>query len=193
MTEQSFLPATADSFLKRKEILSGKYKFEQKLETGTSVVNKEFGDFQWDFTSQTGSTSCAPDGCLIEQLGYSSPEKINSRNMNFSRKKIEYQLEITAARLALQIFGKNQNFTSIHIHMDNIVTFTYLKRNGEVVQESESDYTVKRDLGNINFKTNMITLEYLPSSPNKLPELESRRKVDSSEWSSVDMSFTISA
>ena len=102
-------------------------------------------------------------------------------------------MEIIAARLARQIFGKNQNFTLIHIHMDNIVTFTYLKRNGEVVQESESDYTVKRDLGNINFKTNMITLEYLPSSPNKLPDLESRRKVDLSEWSSVGMSFTISA
>ena len=36
----------------------------------------------------------------------------------------------------------------------------------------------------------MITVEYQPSSLNKVADLESRRKVDSSEWvSTVDMSF----
>ena len=59
-TTAQLLPlTTADSSLERKEILSDKHNFEQQLETGTSMVNKKFGDFQCDFSSQTGSTSCA--------------------------------------------------------------------------------------------------------------------------------------
>ena len=127
-TEQLFLPATAGSSLERKEDLSGKYKFEKKLETRTSMVGKEFGDFQWDFSSQTGFTNCAPDACFIKRLGCSSPGKINMRNMVFSRKKIAYQLEILAVKLALQRFLESQNLTSIHQHMDNIVALTYLKK-----------------------------------------------------------------
>ena len=37
--------------------------------------------------------------------------------------------------------------------MDNIVGLTYLKKKMGGNQESENDYTVKRDLGNINFRT----------------------------------------
>ena len=59
MTEQSFPLATADSSLQRKEVLSGKYNLEQKLERRTSMVDKKFGDFQWDFSPQTVSTSRA--------------------------------------------------------------------------------------------------------------------------------------
>ena len=29
---------------------------------------KKFGNFQWDFSSKTGSTSCAPDGRFIDRL-----------------------------------------------------------------------------------------------------------------------------
>ena len=54
-TEQSLPQTTADSSPERKEVLSGKHNFEQQLETGTSMVDKTFGDFQWDFSSQTGS------------------------------------------------------------------------------------------------------------------------------------------
>ena len=88
-TEQSLPPTTADSSLEKKQVLSGKHNFEQ-LETGTSMVDKKFGDFQWDFSSQTGSASCALDGCFIDRLGCSSPEKINGRNMVISRKKMAY-------------------------------------------------------------------------------------------------------
>ena len=56
-TQQSFPPTTADSSLERKKVVFGKHNFEQKLETGTSMADKKFGDFQWDFSSQTGSTS----------------------------------------------------------------------------------------------------------------------------------------
>ena len=45
-TEQSLPPSTADSSLEKKEVLSGKHNFEQKLETGTSMMDKNFGDFQ---------------------------------------------------------------------------------------------------------------------------------------------------
>ena len=48
VTEQLFPLTTADSSLERKEVLSGKYNFEQQLETGASMVDKKFGDFQWD-------------------------------------------------------------------------------------------------------------------------------------------------
>ena len=97
LTIQAVLPAwqnsrtTADSSLKRKEVLSGKQKFEQHLKIGTSMVDKKFGDFQWYFSSQTGSTSCAPEGCFIDRLGCRSPRKINRRNMVISRKKMVYQ------------------------------------------------------------------------------------------------------
>ena len=127
MTEQLLLLATAGSSLERKEDLSGKYKFEQKLEMGTSMVDKEFVHFQWDFSSQTGFTSCALDGRFIKRLGCSSPGKINMRNIVFSRKKIAYQLKILAVKLALQRFLESQNLTSIYQHMDNIVSLTYLK------------------------------------------------------------------
>ena len=86
-TEQSF--PTPDSSLERKEVLSGKHYFEQQLET--SIVDKKFGDFQWDFSSQTGFTSCVPDGCFIDRLGCSSPGKINRRNMVISKNKMAYQ------------------------------------------------------------------------------------------------------
>ena len=59
-TEQSFPPATADSNLERKQVLSGKYNSEQQLETRASIVDTKLEDFQRDFSSQTGSTSCAP-------------------------------------------------------------------------------------------------------------------------------------
>ena len=55
------------------------------------MVDKKFGDFQWDFSSQTGSTSCAPDECFIDRLGCSSPGKIDRRNLAISRKKKAYQ------------------------------------------------------------------------------------------------------
>ena len=37
--------------------------------------------------------------------------------------------------------------------MENIVALTHLKKIGGN-QESENDYTVKRDLGDVNFETN---------------------------------------
>ena len=39
---QSFPPATANSSLERKEVLSNKYNFEQQLETGASMEDKQF-------------------------------------------------------------------------------------------------------------------------------------------------------
>ena len=79
------------SSLERKEVMSGKYNFEQQLETGVSMVDKKFGDFQWNFSSQTGSTNCAPNGYVIDRLGCSSPGNINRRKMVISRKKMTYQ------------------------------------------------------------------------------------------------------
>ena len=131
-TEQLLPPTTGNSSPERKKVLSGKHNFEQQLQTETSMVDKKFGDFQWDFSSQTGSTSCAPDRCFIDRLGCSFPGKINRRNMVISRKKMVYQrVGFTRVKLALQIFLKSQNFTSIHIQMDNIVALTYLKKMGE--------------------------------------------------------------
>ena len=90
-TEQSFPPATADSSLERKEVLSSNNNYEQQLETVASMLDTKFRDFQWDFSSQTGAISCAPDECFIDWLGCSTPEKINRKNMTISRKEMEYQ------------------------------------------------------------------------------------------------------
>ena len=84
-TEQLLPPTTADSSLERKEVLLGKHNFEQQLETAASMVDKKFGDFRWNFSSRTGSMSCAQDGCFIDQLGCSSLGKINRRIMVISR------------------------------------------------------------------------------------------------------------
>ena len=65
--------------------------------------------------------------------------------------------------------------------MHKIVALTYLKKN-QGNQESENDNTVKRDLGNVNFSADHDNYEVLPSSLNKVADLESRRKADSSEW-----------
>ena len=108
------------------------------------MVDTKFGDFQWDFSSQTGSTDrlgCSSSG---ESIGGTWPFQERKWHMN--------ELELPAVKLALQILLKSQKFTSIHIQMDNIVTLTYLKKMVRN-KESENDYTVKRDLGNINFKT----------------------------------------
>ena len=55
------------------------------------MVDKKFGDFQWDFASQTGSTNFAPDRCFIDGLGCSSSGKISRRDMVILRKKMAYQ------------------------------------------------------------------------------------------------------
>ena len=92
MTEPSFPPVTADSSLQRKEVLSEKYNFEQQLEKRASMVDKKFGDFHWDFSPQTVSTSRAPDGCFIDSLGCSSSGKVNRRNMVILRKEMIHPL-----------------------------------------------------------------------------------------------------
>ena len=101
-------------------------------------------------------------------------------------------MELLAVKLALQTFLKSQNFTSIHIQMDNIVALTYLKKIGGN-QESENDHTVKRDLGDVNFETNH---DYC-GVPNQLTQQSDRVNLVA-KWiypngSSIDMSFTISA
>ena len=52
----------------------------------------------------------------------------------------------------LKKVGKSLTFTSVRTQMGNIVALTYLNKNGGN-KESENDYTVKRDLGDINFRT----------------------------------------
>ena len=150
-TEQSFPPTTADSSLERKEVLSSKHYFEQQLET--SIVDKKFGDFQWDFSSQTGFTSCAPDGYFIDWLGCSSPGKINRRNMVISKNKMAYQqVGTTISKASLPNIFQESKVYLIHIQMHNSGFDIFEKYGGN--QESENYYTVKRDLGDLNFETN---------------------------------------
>ena len=132
------------------------------------------------FSSQTGSTICAPDGCFIDRLGCSSPGKINWRNMVISRKKMAYQRVGTTSSKASPP-NISQEFTSIHIQMDNIVTLTYLKRMGG--SKNQKMIILSKEIWEILIsKQIMITVEYLTSSLNKVADLESRRKVDFSEW-----------
>ena len=62
------------------------------------------------------------------------------------------ELELLEVKLNLQTFLKSQNVTSIYIQMNNIMALTYLKKMGGD-REPENDYTVTKDLGNINFRT----------------------------------------
>ena len=60
--------------------------------------------------------------------------------------------ELLAVKPALQTFLKNQNVTSIRIENGQHSGSEIFEKNGGN-QESENHYTVKRDLGNINFRT----------------------------------------
>ena len=80
----------------------------------------------------------------MDLLGCSSPGKIIGGTWSFQERKWHInELELLAVKLALQTF---QNFTS---HLNKIYIF---EKNGGN-QESENDYTLKRDLANINFRT----------------------------------------
>ena len=117
------------------------------------MVDKKFGDFQWDFSSQTGSTSCAPDQCACDQLGCSSPGKISRRNMVISRKKMAYQRVGTTSSKASppDISRESKLYFNSYANGQHSGFGIFEKNGGN--QESENDYTVKRDLGNINLKT----------------------------------------
>ena len=161
-TEQSFPPTTADSSLERKEVLSSKHYFEQQLET--SIVDKKFGDFQWDFSSQTGFTSCAPDGYFIDWLGCSSPGKINRRNMVISKNKMAYQqVGTTISKASLPNIFQESKVYLIHIQMHNIVALTYLK-NMEGIKSQKITILSKEIWEILILKQIMITVEYLLSS-----------------------------
>ena len=91
MTDQSLPPTIAYSNLERKEVLPGKHNLEQQFKTGTSIVDKRFGDFQWNLSSLIGRTSCVLGRCMIDRLGCSSSGTINRKNMVISRKEMAYQ------------------------------------------------------------------------------------------------------
>ena len=117
------------------------------------MVDKKFGYFQWDLSSQTGSTRCAPDGCASDWLGYSSPGKINRKNMVISRKKIAYQrVETTSSKASPpDISQESKLYFNSHTNGQHSGFDIFEKNGGN--QESENDCTVERDLGNSNFKT----------------------------------------
>ena len=102
--------------------------------------------------------------------------------MVISRKKMVYQrVGFTRVKLALQTFLMSQNFTSIYIQMDNIVVLIYLKKMGG--NKNQKMTILSKEIREmLTSKQIMITVEYLPSSLNKVTDLESHRKVDSPEW-----------
>ena len=146
-----------------------------------------------EFFSQTGSTSCAPDECFIDRLGCSSPGKINRRNTVISRKKRHIsELELLVLKLALQTFLRSQNFTSIHIQMDNIVSLTYLKKMGGTKNQKMT--ILSKEIWEISIpKQIMITVEYLPALSTKWRTLNLVAKWTHPNRSSADMSLAISA
>ena len=145
------------------------------------MVDKKFGDFQWDFSSQTGSTSCAPDECFIDRLGCSSPGKIDRRNLAISRKKWHIsKLELLVLKLALQTFLRSQKvYFSSHTNGQHSAFDIFGKMGGT---KNQKITILSKEIWEIlTSKQIMITVEYLPSSLNKVADLESCCKVDSSE------------
>ena len=91
------------------------------------------------------------------------------------------ELKLPAVKLVLQRFRNSQNFTSIHIQIDNIVALTYLKKLGGTKNHKMN--ILSKEICEILISEQiMITVEHLPSSLNKVVDPESRRKVDSSKW-----------
>ena len=117
--------ATALTSLKRKEVLPGKYNFEQLLETGASMEDKNFEIFNGtSFLKQT-----APQ-VVLETYGSftSSPGKINRRSIVISRKEMTYQqVGTTSIKTSFPgICQESKRYFNSH-KMDSIVTVTYLK------------------------------------------------------------------
>ena len=181
-TKQSFPPTTANSSLERKEVLSGKHNFEQKLVTGTFMVDKKLGDFQWASLLKQVPQFVLQTDASLTGWGAALQGKSIGGTWSFQERKWHInELELLAVKLALQTFLKSQNFTSIHIQMDNIVALTYLKRMGG--SKNQKMTILSKEIWEILIsKQIMITVEYLTSSLNKVAGLESRRKVDFSEW-----------
>ena len=131
-TIQAVLPARLNSrFLQQQQIqaLKGKKSYLAYMTFNNSSKQellwwiKIFGDLQWDFSSQSGSTSCAPDGCFIDRMGCSSPGKINKRIMVVSRKEMAYQrVRTTSSKASPPDISQE---SKIHIQMDSIVALTY--------------------------------------------------------------------
>ena len=91
-------------------------------------------------------------GCFIGRLGCSSPGKINRRNMVISRKEIAYQRVGTTSSKARPPDISQELKLSFNSHTNGQYSgFDIFEKNGGN-QESENDYTVKRDLENINFR-----------------------------------------
>ena len=146
------------------------------------MVDKKFGDFQWYFSSQTGSTSCAPEGCFIDRLGCRSPRKINRRNMVISRKKMVYQRVGTTSSKASAPNVSQESKLYFNSHTNGQHSgFDIFEKNGGTKNQKMTILS-KEIWEMLISKQIMITVEYLPSSLSKVADLECRRKVDSSEW-----------
>ena len=183
-TEQSFPPATADSSLEKKEVLS--------VLTNITLNYNSKQELPWwiknlDIFNGTFLLKQAPQGVLqtdapVTGWGTALQGKSIGRTWSFQERKLHTnELKLLAVKLALQTFLKSQNFTSIHIQMDNIVALTYLKKMGGTKNQKMTVLS-KEIWETVISKQIIITVEYLPSSFNKVADLESCCKVDSSEW-----------
>ena len=96
---------------------------------------------------------------------------------------ISEQIMITVEYLpsSLNEVGNSLTFTSVHIQMGNIVALTYLKKL-EVTKNQKITILSKEIWETLISEQIMIIVESLPSSLNEVADLESHRKVDSSEW-----------
>ena len=90
-------------------------------------------------------------------------------------------LELLAVKLALLSFTKNKEIRTIHFQIDNTTTLRRLTNMGGPkslkmikLNKEISDYLLSRRI--------TITTEYLSSKLNIIADMESREKIDSSEW-----------
>ena len=102
--------------------------------------------------------------------------------MVISREKIAYQWFGTTSRKAsyLDIPQELKRYLNLHTNGQHS-SFDILEKNGETKNQKMT--TLSKEIWEILILEQiMITVEYLPSFLNKVADLESCCKVDSSEW-----------
>ena len=122
------------------------------------------------------------DASLIG-LGAALQRKSIGGTWSFQERKWHInELELLAVELVLRTFLKSQNYFNSHTNGQHSGFDISEKKNGGGTKNQKMTILSKEIWEILISEQIMITVEYLPSSLNKVPDLESRCTVDSSKW-----------
>ena len=122
------------------------------------------------------------DRCFTHRLGSSLQRSKNWRDMDSAGENdVHKQTCVLALKLALETSLKVHKTKSLLIQMDNIVDLTYFLKMGDT--KNLQMVCLSRHIWELLLRKQVtVTAEYLSSGLNRHADIESCRKIDSSEW-----------